>query len=94
MIYREVIVKGSVISWIGSQMYSTKEGIREAINQRAETMSKTFDGKIEDFNRHPWQSYPIKEGEYTTYLTVECKKVVINGRNNSSILGFVTYELK
>lgn len=100
-IYREVIIRGNEIYWIGSQMFSTKEGVLEALNQRAEKMIEYSNGKIEysngkieDFNRYPWQSYCIKEGGFSNYLTVECKKVVINGRNDSSIVGFVTYEVK
>jgi hypothetical protein len=93
-VYREVIIRGNEIYWIGSQMFSTKEGVLEALNQRAEKMIEYSNGKIEDFNRYPWQSYCIKEGGFSNYLTVECKKVVINGRNDSSIVGFVTYEVK
>lgn len=35
-VYREVIIRGNEIYWIGSQMFSTKEGVLEALNQRAE----------------------------------------------------------
>ena len=37
-VYREVIIRGNEIYWIGSQMFSTKEGVLEALNQRAEKM--------------------------------------------------------
>lgn len=94
MIYREVIVRNHTIIWANSQMYSTKEGVREAIDLRANEMTKLNNGKVEDFKFHPWDSCEIKEGEHTTFLTVERRKVVINGRNDSLILGFVTYELK
>ncbi len=96
-VYREVMVNGYNYSivWAGSQMYGSKESVLEAINKRAEESKRLFGHRIEKYNLHPWDTYEMKEGETTAFLTVERKLEVIDDENKKSIiLGFVTYEVK
>lgn len=94
-IYREVWLKGEKIHGMGSQMYATEQGVLEAIEKRAEKCKKLFGYRIEKFNRHPWDSCSLKEANYTTILTVERKvEMFDDNKHDSTILGFVTYEVK
>ena len=92
--FREVIVENAEISWISSEIYSSKEKVLKVIEDRAETFIKyCCDFEVENFKYTSRKFCSMKESSINRNFDVFCKKKIKDREERISYLGYVVYEL-
>lgn len=91
--FREVIVENAEISWVSSEIYSSKKKVLKAIEDRAEMFAKYRGFEVENLKYGSIKYSSMKESNLERGFDVFCKKKVKDCEERVSFLGYTVYEL-
>lgn len=93
-IYRVVMVYNGNIEWTNGGFHSTKDKALDALQQIVNEKIKFLGYKSELYQLHPWDSFPIREGETSIWRTVHMVVNVIDTMHQKKMTyGIITYRL-
>lgn len=91
--FREVIVENAEISWVSSEIYSSKKKVLKAIEGRTETFAKYCGFEVENLKYGSRKYCSMKESNLKRGFDVFCKKRVKDCEERISFLGYIVCEL-